>query len=393
MRVRPLLALVLILTAAVTAGVAFTRPAAASGGFVTVSTTHSPDQPTPEENVTLTTRLESATVATEQYVVREVTVREGRSRDSEKLNGTDVDRRLRPDETVTAATNVSLDEPGEHRLFVHVRVQSSVESFTVVHPVTVTVYESHPRLSVQSEKTLPGSETQLNVSLANGQSSPIRGVELELVGDGVTVANEHRVRSSLASGVETTFQFTATNGTSGRKNLTARVHYTTANGTHRSFTRTLSTVFTPPENPGNVTLTGIQVSRDGETIRVSGTASNVGTTDAQSAMVRVAPGDGTRPAQSQSEYFVGSVAASDFTSFAVSATLTDNGSTATIPLRVSYLVDGVRQHRTVTVTYDPTADETHRDEKDGRFPLAIAGGAGVVLLVGAVAWRRYDGGA
>jgi len=394
--VRSLAASALVLLAAIGGGLAAVDTATAAGdGLVTISTSLSTDQPTPGENFTLTTRLANVGDGTGEYVLKDVSVREGRAPDSDQYDQLGRNERLEPGDSVARTANFSVDEPGEHRVYVHVRLLSSTRVHTVVHPVNLTVYENHPRLSVRTEETLPGSPATMNVSLANGQSGVIRGVEVTVDGDDATVKDNHRVASSIASGDQRTFGFTVTDGTEGRERVTARVAYTDANGTHRSFTRTVSTAFTAPENPGNVTLTGLQVTRDGERLRISGTASNVGETAVKSAVVGVRGGDGVAPGQSQAEYFVGSVAASDFTSFEVSAQLTDNSSTVQIPLRVRYLVDGVTRTKTVTVAYDPTTADRERDPANGSgLPITLAGGvgAGAVVLVGAVAWRRYDGG-
>jgi hypothetical protein len=394
--VRSLAATALLLVSAVAGGVVMSDTAAAAGdGVVTISTSLSTDQPTPGENFTLTTSLANAGDGTAEYVLKDVSVREGPEPDSDEYDQLGRNERLEPGDSVSRTANFSLDEAGDHRVYVHVRLLSSTQAHTVVHPVNLTVHENHPRVSVQTEETLPGSPTSMNVSLANGQSEAIRGVELTVEGDDARIKDNHRVASSIASGDQQTFEFTVTEGTEGRERVTARVVYTDANGTHRSFTRTLSTGFTAPENPGNVTLTGLQVTRDGEHLRISGTASNVGETSVESTVVSVRDGDGVEPGQSQAEYFVGSVAASDFTSFEVSARLTDNSSTVQIPLRVHYLVDGVTRTKTVTVAYDPTtADREHDPANRNGLPITLVGGvgAGAVVLVGAVAWRRYDGG-
>jgi len=394
--VRSLAATALLLVSAVAGGVAMVDTAAATGdGVVTISTSLSSDQPTPGENFTLTTRLANVGDGTTEYVVKDVSVREGPAPDSDEYDHLGRNERLEPGDSVARTANFSIDEPGDHRVYVHVRLLSPSRAHTVVHPVNLTVYENHPRLSVRTEETLPGSPATMNVSLANGQSGAIRGVELTVEGDDATVEDNSRVASSIASGEARTFGFTATGDTDGRERVTVDVAYTDANGTHRSFTRTLSTAFTAPDHPGNVTLTGLQVTRDGERLRISGTASNVGETGVESVVVGVRDGDGVRPGQSQAEYFVGSVAASDFTSFEVSARLTENSSTVQIPLRVRYLVDGVTRTKTVTVAYDPTTAVGERSSTNrGGLPITVAGGvgAGAVVLVGAVAWRRYDGG-
>lgn len=139
--------------------------------------------------------------------------------------------------------------------------------------------------------------------------------------------------------------------------------------------------------PGRIDLTGIdtELTADG-TVRLSGTASNVGTTQVQAVTVRVRPAENVTPANPSKEYFVGAVDASDFASFTVTARVAGDSPT-TIPLEVSYLVDGEERTRTVDATYDPPT--TPERSGGGGLPLL---GLGVVLaavvVVGVVLWRR-----
>jgi hypothetical protein len=138
---------------------------------------------------------------------------------------------------------------------------------------------------------------------------------------------------------------------------------------------------------------------DGGRLRISGSASNLGTTDAQSVLVGVVDTDRVTPTAPNREYFVGTVPASDFVSFDVYATT--EGNVSTVPLRVEYLVDGQRYTRTVEVDAAGASralaagPDIDRSSGGGGFLLPLAVGAVVVVVVLAVvvrAWRASRGG-
>jgi LPXTG-motif cell wall-anchored protein len=162
--------------------------------------------------------------------------------------------------------------------------------------------------------------------------------------------------------------------------FTVRADYETA-GERYETTRAIRGAFVP----GRIDLTGIDVAQIGDgAVRITGTASNVGTTRVEAVTVRVVSTARVTPSNPGKEYFVGAIAASDFSSFSVNARV-EGGNETTIPLEVSYLVDGERRNRTITATYDRI--ETP-DRGGSGFPLV---GLAVVLVVGVaglVLWRR-----
>ncbi|POG57494.1 COG1361 family protein [Haloferax marisrubri] len=144
--------------------------------------------------------------------------------------------------------------------------------------------------------------------------------------------------------------------------------------------------------PGRISLTGVDVEREDGKIHISGSASNVGLSDAQSVVVRVVPTDGVVPERPYKEYFVGSVPASDFASFDLYATV-DDGVT-TVPVEVTYLADGREQ--TVETTVDVSDLSQPTDSNDGGggglgTALLLVGGLVALLVVvgvGIYAYRR-----
>lgn len=364
--------------------------------FVDVETNES--DPVPDRNFTVTATVENSRESGESFVVREVAVFEAAAPgpDDDPLNHTDIDHRVRPGDTETARVSVELDESGERTLGVRVRLQSTNGAWTnSVRPVTVDVGHPHPGLAVRTDETLPGSPGNVTVSVSNGLDVPVRNVDLRLRADEVTLDDPRRVAPSIAAGEERTFTFVASGPTAGPETFEAHLSYVPGNGSSRDLTRTLDARFRAPTSPGAVNLTGLEVVREDDRLTVRGTASNVGNTDVSSVLIEVGDRGPVRPGRSNADYFVGRVPASDYASFEVQARLTDNVSAATVPLEVSYLVDGVRRERTVQVAYEAPDTDADSESSGGGFPLsgaplALAGGVGV-LAIGGVGWRWFGG--
>ena len=361
-------------------------------GLVFVETSVEPAQPTPDGNFTVGVGVDVDAESGESFVVRDVDVLNGTSPDDEQFNGLDPDERIYPGENRTYDVSVGLDEVGPRTLYVRLRLASSTGDWTTVtRPVAVDVRQPHPQVGLRTEPTIPGSSTNVTLDVSNGLDAPVRSVEVDLRPERTAIDDPRRVVPSVASGATRSFEFTATGETSGPERIVADVAYT-YNGTRYAFTRTLRTRFTAPENPGNVSLTGIEVTENGDRLRVRGTASNVGGTAVSSVVVSALDGEGTSPAQSNADYFVGRVPASDLSSFSVAATLETN-ETVTVPLRVQYVVDGVRHEYTRTVTYTP--DQPEPTPSSGGLPLSspLLLGVGLfgVAVVGGAGWRWFGG--
>jgi hypothetical protein len=145
-------------------------------------------------------------------------------------------------------------------------------------------------------------------------------------------------------------------------------------------------------NPGMIRLTGVDVERADDRVHLSGSASNVGLSRVDGVVVAVVPAANVTPARPYREYFVGSVPASDFVSFDLYARL--EGGVSTVPVRVTYIVDGERRSTVsgVNVTDLPPPQR----EGDGFSSLLLAAGVLAVLgLVGlgVIGYRRWTGGA
>jgi hypothetical protein len=147
--------------------------------------------------------------------------------------------------------------------------------------------------------------------------------------------------------------------------------------------------------PGRVELTGVDVGTEDGTTTLSGSVSNVGLAGVDAVVVRVVPNDGVTPVAPNREYFVGTVPASDFVSFDVTARLAPN--TTSVPLNVSYVADGERRSQTVMVPLDAarTPEPSGSGGGTGGLLLPAVGGVLVVVVVAAfvvVAWRNRRAG-
>lgn len=147
---------------------------------------------------------------------------------------------------------------------------------------------------------------------------------------------------------------------------------------------------------GRLDLTGVSIERDGGHYRITGSASNIGLSGVDAAVVSVEPGEGVRPVAPSKEYFIGTVAASDFVTFDLTAQL--DAAATEVPVRVTYLVDGERVERTVIVERGDVSpvrpDESGSGGSGGPLVPALVTLVVLAVLAGGVvlAWRRYDGG-
>lgn len=157
--------------------------------------------------------------------------------------------------------------------------------------------------------------------------------------------------------------------------------------------RTTTTTRTLRSNPGAIELTGLSVVREGGLLQITGSTSNVGMTATQSVIVRVLPDENIQPAAPNRDFFVGEVPSSDFSSFDLTARPT--GNVSSVPVEVSYLVEGERRTQTFSVTVDEgVTGESREQTSGGGGPgiglFAVVGlGLVAVLIVAAIMVRRY----
>ena len=154
---------------------------------------------------------------------------------------------------------------------------------------------------------------------------------------------------------------------------------------------TETTLSYSPAPTTDVTVTGIDVSRNGGVVTISGDAANVGSADASSVVMRVVPADGVTPVGPNKEYFVGAVESSQFSTFQLTANVSSGASE--VPVRIEYTVDGERLSRVVEVDVSDAAGsgDGQSDTSAPGFSLLLGGVAVVIAVALAGAYRRFTG--
>ncbi|WP_241768266.1 hypothetical protein [Haloferax sp. ATB1] len=171
-----------------------------------------------------------------------------------------------------------------------------------------------------------------------------------------------------------------------------------------TYTSSLSEEIDDESVPGEIQLTSIETTRSAGTVTIQGDAANVGNTDASSVLLTVKETANVSHGSPSGGYFVGRVEASEFATFDVTAQL--SGEPTSVPIEVSYIVDGDRVTTTQQVPLDasgtaPVAGGPQSDQGPGsnesssggsQLPLPIIGGVLVVVVVGGVGiyrWRQH----
>lgn len=478
-------------------------PVAAAESHVAVrSVAVAPENPQVGETTTVTatvTTFESSPTAAR---INEVTLRsaDGVVAEAEDL-GT-----VGPGGTVEVPLSTSFASPGTKRLAVYVSGQSETgEIFVVRYPVVVSVERSGDvQLSLSTPRD-PGTESTVNVTIANGESTNVSNLQLVLSGPDATVEDPRRVTASLGGGDERVVSYDVTFDRPGTHRLTATLAFRNGEGKRRTVSQsrtvtvseaavdveldaevvrngsdaridatltnfgnvpveevrlrgeadgetvarrlvrdiavessrtvsigesslragevrlvagyeaggeryeTATTVEFTPTVDGNITLTGVEVFGDGRTVRLAGSASNVGETPVTGAVVEVVDTGAVTPTSPARDYFVGNVPAGEFTSFELTARTASNR-TESIPVRITYIADGEQYSRVVRVSLADSAAPVGRtgpDDPDGpRGPnpfsrlgridvvgIVLRLAAVVALVGGAVYWwrNRADG--
>lgn len=152
---------------------------------------------------------------------------------------------------------------------------------------------------------------------------------------------------------------------------------------------------------GAIELTSVESARTATGVRIEGDAANVGGTNVSSVTVRVRNTSSVTPVPPSADYFVGSVDASEFATFELTAEPAPNASA--IPVEITYIAENERRTRTQTVDVGSTPAASGSDadasadgpaaattDESGGLILPGIGVAGVALAlaVGVYLWGR-----
>jgi hypothetical protein len=134
---------------------------------------------------------------------------------------------------------------------------------------------------------------------------------------------------------------------------------------------------------GAVRLTGVDLVAEDGVVRVTGNAGNVGRGSVTGLVLAVGEASGVRPAYPQRDYFVGTVEGSEFAPFELTASVSEDAST--IPVVVSYAVDGEVREETVSLPVSDETEGTENQQSGLRPPLSVLLGLVGVMAVAVAA--------
>jgi hypothetical protein len=236
-----------------------------------------------------------------------------------------------------------------------------------------------PQLALSVADGLPGTTQPVNVTVANGLEGDLSQVEVSVDSPVATFTASERVTSRLQAGETTDFRFPGQVEESGTYPVTVTLNYTD-DGTRKQVTDRFQAAFDTPPNPGAVELTGVEAVARGGTVEITATASNVGSDEVKSVIVSTGEAENV----GRKKYFVGSVDASDFSSFTLTPSI--RGNVSTVPVEVSYVVDGVRRNYTtdLPVTQAATPDRSTQQGGLPIVPILVL----VALIAAVVIYRR-----
>ena len=204
-------------------------------------------------------------------------------------------------------------------------------------------------LQSQSGDDGAASESRVDVTVTNFGNTPVDEVVLtaeDSEGARLSSVGRFALTDTLAPGEETTVTVDLSRVRADGVRFVAG--YDTPEGRTETALR-----YGYRAQRGEATLTGLDVSRtEGGRVTIDGNLANVGDGELTSAVLSVRPEPGVQPAYPQRNYFVGTVDASSFAPFELTAQA-DPANATQVTVQVRYAVDGEQVVRNETVPLPP----------------------------------------
>jgi hypothetical protein len=302
-----------------------------------------------------------------------------------------------PGETELAVTAAYTDPTGASRNATHARsvdvVPLSVDVGVRAERATAEGTDQVPAglgslvgggnaLQSQSDDGEGGDSPRVDVTVTNFGNVPVEDVVLTgRTPDGAVLGSVGRfaVADALGAGDSATVTVDLS-GVGGVDGLRFVASYGAPDGRSES---ALAYDYTAAS--GAVAVTGLDVRVDDDgTVELSGNLANTGTGEVTSAVVAVASSDHVAPAYPQRTYFVGTVGASEFAPFDLTARADVENATAAT-LRVAYTAGDERRTETVRAPLGNASTEGAAPQSVALPLVALLGlvvTAGAVVLVG-----------
>ena len=337
-----------------------------------------PEEPTTDNDIRIDVELSNLEASSGPVEVTSAYLREDGTAETHSRVGTVGD--IAPGGSITLPMTAAFDDAGDKRLTLHVIAVSAdgtTESYE--HPILIDVSES--RVAADLTTATADGLGSVDVTLTNVGNRELENPEIAAMAGEQAV--ERRSLTDIGVGANRSAVFDLGNVT--REVVTFETTYTIDGATHHT-TETVD-LDDQLQVPGQIRLTGIEQTPTGTGLRLEGDAANIGGTDVESVLVSVPETDDIRPQPPSATYFVGEVEASEFATFELTASATQN--TSTVPVTITYVVDNVQRTTQQRLSITPPAAVESVDESSGGglplLPLLVG-----VLIVGAAGyyWRR-----
>ncbi|NIC00776.1 hypothetical protein [Halobacterium sp. R2-5] len=285
---------------------------------------------------------------------------------------------------VTHAYRVRFPEAGERTLNATLTYKTSEGvTRTTDRSVTVDVDESDVDAEVTATPTAANGSSVVEATLTEYGNVELRDVEVRALSGGEVVARA-LTEDVPAEGARTV---TLDGADIPAGEVTVAAEYSAA-GERRSAEQTIQY---SPQATSEIELTGVDFTRDGSTVSISGDTANLGSADADSLLVSVGDGDRVSPMPPNGEYFVGAVESSEFATFELTANAAED--VERVPVNVSYSVNGERHSKVTTVDLSQAPAGSENGDSSGPsggVPLLGVAAVLALLVVGAAVyrWRR-----
>ena len=262
----------------------------------------------------------------------------------------------------TVQYDVTFDEVGTHTLTETVTYRTSEGvTRTTTESVDVDVFAPETRGGLSARTSTNGSG-ETTVELTNFGNTEFTDVEV------AASVNDDVVARNLVADVEPDSSesviFDVRSSVDGAVTYTAT--YTAAGATHTTTLRDQSTV------SGEIRLVSVETGQTGSSVTVQGDAANLGSTTAESVLVSVADTDAVSPTAPTGEYYVGEVEGSEFGTFELTATT--SGDVSSIPVEITYIVDGDRVTATQEIEIESASSAARGGASGGSNQGAPSGG-------------------
>lgn len=296
----------------------------------------------------------------------------------------------------TYTYQVTFSETGEQTLDAELTYKTNQGSTrTVNYQTTVDVEAANVDTDLTATATETNGSAVIRTALTEYGNVELRDVQVQAVVDGDVVT-----RSVVPNVPKEGTQIVTLDGSDIPAGEVTLIAQYTAAGEQRT---TNTTIQYSPRQASNIDLTGVEATRTGSTITLSGDAANLGSADANSVLLSVTNTSHVSPASPNGEYFVGTIESSEFATFDLTASTSTNGSIDSIPVHVSYAANGEQFERVVEVdvsgpsatgdssTGAAQANASGGTSQSGGLPLMAVGIALVLVIivgVGVYRWHR-----